>query len=250
MTPPEKSFFDGLGDLATPTNPTEFWTLVTAVGSLILLFVALRGLRSLKLTRDELKLTRTDMLNRAKRDALQSAMDRAQEWASRIIPENAAILEQIFQHKVPVFIASPAQVRFNPDNAEEVARAKQWCAALPEGMYGNSLRLLNHVEAWAMYFTTGLADHEVAFGPCAPTLCQMVMQDYAILLVTRADPASGKYPNTVTLFTQWLHLLAQQERGQATSQLLDKVRELQSKGPANPNLLPKPLGLDIDGTLK
>jgi hypothetical protein len=227
--------------LVVPTNPTEFWTFVTAVASLVLLFVAWRGLRSLVLTQK-------DMLTRATREARQCAIARAEEWAQELIPANQEILNKIAQHKVPVFVRSAAEVRFNPDNMSDVQRGIEWWNKTPEEVVFRSIHQLNAMEAWAMYFTSGLADSDLAFGPCAPTFCRMVIQNYALLLVLRSNNSSGVFPNTVTLYQAWLQRLEEEKRGKQAEQLLRQLQELQQKGSGHPvsppATLPKPLGMD------
>ena len=55
-----------------------------------------------------------------------------------------------------------------------------------------------------MYFAHELADEAVAYGPLAPSFLQIILQYYPVLLVLRATPGSGKYPNVVLLFHAWL----------------------------------------------
>ena len=228
-----------IADLVLPTGPAEFWALVAGVGTVVVMILAWQGLSSLGLTQ-------RDMLTRATRDARQGAITRAEEWAREIIVMNGVILTLAAQHKVPVFVSSTSEVRFDPDNAADLEKAGKWCNDLPPEIYTNSLRLLNRMEAWAMYFTCGLADPKMAFGPCAPTFCSMIVQNYALLLLMRAQKSSGKYPNAVKLFKAWLHLLEDEERGLQRGDLLKRLRALQAKGPANAESLPDPIGTDID----
>lgn len=65
----------------------------------------------------------------------------------------------------------------------------------------------------------------------------MIVQNYAILLVLRASPTAGKFPNAVKLFRSWNERLDQQD-------LLVQLAKLQSKGGVTHRLLP-PLGTDI-----
>jgi hypothetical protein len=225
-----------IANLVLPHNPIEFWALVTGVGTVLLIVVAWRGLSSLGLTQK-------DMLTRAKRDARQTAITRAEEWASEIVPMNYEVLRQFAANNIPVFVKTPAQVRFDPDNQTDLQAAQDWVNKLPGDTQRQSLTVVNRVEAWSMYFTNGLADSKVASGPCAAPFCSLIIQNYALLLIFRAMPSSGKFPNTITLFKAWLADLDEQERGLKKGALLRALRELQSKGPSK-GTLPDPLGLD------
>src|SRR3989449_11311938 len=102
--------------------------------------------------------------------------------------------------------------------------------ALPIYLYSSCVTLLNELEAWAMYFTNALADHQIAFGPCAPVYCSLIVQNYAILLVLRSRPSAGKFPHAVKLFKSWLELLEREQEGLKQGALLNELAKLQAKG--------------------
>lgn len=231
-------FLRGVWSLVWPTDAVGFWTMIAGLGTVALTILAYRGLRSLVLAK-------SDMLTRAVRDARECAVARCEELAKVIIPANAEILTAIAANRVPVFVKGADEVRFDPDNAQDVNAAKTWIAALPQGMYGDSIRLLNSLEGWAMYFTNGLADHQIAFGPCAPVFCSMIVQNYGILLTLRSSQTAGRFPNAVKLFKSWLELLEHEKRGLREGNLLKQLAELQKKGGIS-HTLPKPLGTQLD----
>jgi hypothetical protein len=216
-----------------------FWGMITGVGTLGLVYVAWRGLRSLGLQR-------SGLLTQAVRDARTSAIHRCEEFANQIIPLNAPILNALSQAKIPVFVMSEANVKLNPDNVGELPRARVWLGALPEGLYNQAIGMLNRLEAWSMYFTHELADARVAYGPCAPFFVSIVVQLYPVLLVQRnLDATSGKYPNIVELFSLWLAELDQEKLGLKEGQLLQEIAELQRRG-SRGTKLPTPLGTQLD----
>ena len=223
--------------LLKPTNPTEFWTMITGLGTVAIVVVAYRGLRSLGLTR-------SDMITRAVRDARESAIARCEEFAREIIPANVPILNSLAKNKVAVFAKGAAEVDFESEDAQRLANAKAWCAALPPGVLNDCIRFLNRLEAWSMHFTNALADEDIAFGPCAPQYCSMIVQNYAVLLTRRVAASAGKYPNAVKLFHGWLEKLERQKQGLKLGDLLKQLGDLQAKGIAH--RLPKPLGTQID----
>jgi hypothetical protein len=233
------TFWQSWIELLRPTNPTEFWTLVAGLGTAVLAGLAWSGLRSLGLTK-------SDMLTRATRDARECAIARSEEMASRLLPLNSEILESFAKAKVPVFVQNAGDVKFDPDNQTDLPRAHAWMKTIGVDMYNKSIGLLNALEGWAMYFTNGLADHEIAFPPCGPIYCSMIVQNYAILLNCRAGPGDGNFPNAVALFKGWNEMLDRQERGLKQGALLQELARLQAKGALN-HPLPKPLGTHLDG---
>jgi hypothetical protein len=223
--------------LMKPTNPAEFWTLVTALATVALTYLAYRGLRSLVLTKSA-------MLTQATRDARGSAIARCEEFAAEIIAANEPILNGLAANKIPVFVQSAPEVDFDRDDAPRLAKAQAWCNLLPKPLLNDCIRFLNKLEAWAMYFTNGVADHDIAFGPCAPQYCSMIVQNYAVLLTLRVRASAGKYPNAVKLFQGWLAKLEQQAKGLKVDDLLKQLAQAQAKGVKH--TLPKPLGTEID----
>lgn len=223
--------------VAEPTDAAGFWEMIEAIFNGALFVAAVIGLRSLVLTKRA-------MLTQAKRDARACAIARCEEWAREVIPRNGEIFKIFAQHKVQVFVKTIPEVRFDPDNFDEIKNAQAWLKALPEGVPKMMITHLNALEGWAMYFTHALADPDVAFGPCAPTYCTHVLQYYPMLLVLRANRGSGKFPNVVKLFKAWTAKFEMEQDGQEMRMLLKQLGALQSKGPAPVDPLPPPLGTD------
>ncbi len=234
-----REFWLRAGSVVVPTNPEEFWTVVSALCGVLVLSVAIRGLRSLKLTRE-------GMLNQAHRDARGCAIVRCEEFAAEIIPLNAGIVNAFAALKTPVFVEDAADVRFDPDTREDLARAQEWFDSLPPEVRSACVALMNRMEAWAMYFTHQLAEADIAFGPCGPYFCSRVVQLYPYLLIARnRDQSSGNYPNVVALFKAWIAQLEEERRGLIRGQLLEQLAELQARGSPRSTLKP-PLGTQVE----
>src|SRR5687767_9219577 len=95
-----------------PTDPGDFWTMVAAIVSAMLFVVAALGLRSLRLAKDELALTKQEMRTRAERDAVLCAMERCKEFAT-FIQRNTPIFQQYADNKIPVFVQAAENVQFD-----------------------------------------------------------------------------------------------------------------------------------------
>lgn len=222
--------------LLKPTNATEFWSLITGVGTLGLCLVAGWGLNSLRLTR-------RDMLHRAQRDGRVTAVMRCEEFARDIIPLNLPMLSALQREKTGVFVKNPTEVRFVDVSHDELIRASAWYGGAPVEVKTGIINLLNKLEAWSMYFTAQLADADVAYEPVGAIFCSLVIQYYSPLLLLRQDPSAGNYTNVVSLYEEWLAKLTASERAKREKELLDQVVALQNRGPAGARL-GKPLGYD------
>lgn len=222
----------------SPANPGEFWTMAYTVATFALVIAALRGLRSLSLAK-------ADILTRSKRESRQCAITRCEQMAEEIISRNSGLIVRLAAASVPVFVKSASDVAFDPDSEAHLAEARAWLQGLPLDIHTDCITHLNRLEAWAMYFTHGVADHEIAFGPCAPVYCSMIVHYYAVLLVRRAGQSSGKFPNAVQLFKSWREALELQKSGVKMDELVRQLSQLQNRRrPQAP--LPQPLGTRLD----
>lgn len=185
------------------------------------------------------------MLTQANREARACAIARCEEFAEEIIPNHTPIANSFAANQVPVFVREASAVKFDPDGSEHLERAIEWWSALPPETRHDCMKLLNRMEAWAMYFTNQLADPKVAFGPCGPFFCSLVIQLYAPLIILRQQDTSGNYPNTVKLFKAWMGEMEDQKRGLMEGELLQQLRALQARG-SQATRLPDPLGTRLE----
>lgn len=161
--------------------------------------------------------------------------------ARDIVSKNSNLITRSAAVSLPVFVKSADVVRFDPDASEHVAQAREWHQKMPADQQSDCIHLLNRLEGWSMYFTNGVADHEIAYGPCAPLFCSMIVRYYPILLLCRAGQSSGKFPNAVQLFQSWRAKLEDEQNGIKMQGLVQSLTDLQQRR-ANQPTLPAPLG--------
>lgn len=187
-----------------PTDGATAWIAIGAYAAALgaistvgLAAFAFRGLRSLTIARDEI-------VHRALRDAKLCAILRLEEVAKELVPLNTGVLNALAADGVAIFLSPNDVVTFEPDPTDLKA-ANAWLATLSVETYNLIVTFLNRMEAWSVYFTTGVADPDVAFGPIAPLLRSWVGQYYALLLILRSGVASssGKFPNLIQLHMLW-----------------------------------------------
>jgi hypothetical protein len=161
----------GWRHLVVPTNAMEFWTVALTLATVGLGGVAYFGLRSLSLSKK-------DMRNRATREETQCAIDRCNEMGRELLPLFTDILHDLTAKKIPVFVRDTSQVSFRKEEEDpKVASAIKWVGLLDSKSQNATIELLNRLECWAMFFTTNpaLASEKLAFEPCSTVFCQMVM---------------------------------------------------------------------------
>ena len=205
-------------ELIVPTDPVEFWTFAMTIVTVGLGLVAFFGLRSVSLSK-------ADMKNRGTREAAQAAIDHCDQMARVLIPAYLEILEGL--RGVPLFVNDPSQVSFEKtEETRKINQAIQWMSHVDRPLSDKTIDFMNRLETWSMSFThnPSLADERVAFEPCSAVFCQMVMSMYPMLLTQRRmNPASGPYQNIVMLFKGWY-------AKKAAGDLLDQLKRVQAEG--------------------
>jgi len=210
--------------LLVPTSPTETWAMATFFANVAVAVVAYLGLRSLTLSKK-------DMLDRAKREARTEAVRKCIEFGSDIIPLNGEVSNQLLANRVPVFVLDAEKAVFGEtDDPSEVKRAVKWVESLPPDLQNLTIRLLNRLEVWAMPFAHQLADHDIAFEPCARVYCQIVIQYYPSLLALRRNTTDGKFRNVIAVYDDWSTRLLSQDKSKQAQILLSEVSKYQSSG--------------------
>ncbi len=185
-----------------------------------MLYIAYRGLKALGLTKHEI-------VTRAEREAVHAAVIQCERFSKEILVKAHAI----HVAKAPVFVKSFATLNFDQDNEQHVKEAVEWFEGLPPEVRNTCSNFLNDLESWCMPFTAGVADRDIAYGPCSTPFFSLVVQYYPFLLVfRRANRISGSYPNVVGLFKHW------RKRRTVTEMdsILKRMQELDDKVPDLP----------------
>jgi hypothetical protein len=224
-----------LWPLAKPTTVSEFWTFVGAMTQVILVVVAVVGLKALVLTR-------RGLLTQNKRDALSCAIAQSEVFAREIIPANEPILGEFKALHMPVFVEGETGLNVHHPTTDQVKRAQAWVAKLPPDMYSKCVKQLNRLEAWSMYFTSKLADEKLVSISCGPAFVAIVLQLYPVLVVARLPRAAGKYPHTLRLLENWLAAMEEQDLGLREGHLQRQLAEVQARAKVKSPGLGEPIG--------
>jgi hypothetical protein len=149
---------------------------------------------------------------------------------------------------MPVFIQGERQLHLDDETPkDQLDRAQKWVDKVPGDVYSQCVTLLNRLEAWSMYFTSKLADEDLAFVSCGPIFVTMVLQLYPVLVVARTPRSAGKYPHTLRLLTSWLAAMEERELGLKEGHLQRQLAEIQNRDRAKGARIGKPLGTaDVD----
>jgi hypothetical protein len=173
------------------------WQMAGIVAEVVLAGAAVVGLGALFLTKK-------DMITRSKRDAIATAIAQCEYFGDRLIPEQGAVMASLTAAGVKLFYSEvEGPLKFDPTNRAELAKAQAWVKTLGGDLHNRCFTLLNHLEAFSMFFTTRLGDGEVAFGPISDIYCRTVGLMYPVILERRSSQNPEIYPNVVKLYDQW-----------------------------------------------
>ncbi len=178
------------------------------VAGISLAYLAYRGLAQIKLTKE---LASTN----AKREAFKLAVEECRYYAEQVVPARAALIE----------VAKTKRITFLPAVSFKLVKGEITDVVTPgrdiaaEGVTLNQdlLLYMNRVEAFAMAFTSGVADEMVAYRETARAFCQTLPETAPFINIMR-ERGIARYDSTIQLFELWHHRLS--------SEALTKQKEM------------------------
>ncbi|MEO8190382.1 MAG: hypothetical protein ABI682_08565 [Acidobacteriota bacterium] len=181
--------------------------LLYFLAGIVVAVAAVLALKHLRLAKEALETTKTEIKTRFKRDALILSAQQNEVFADKIIPLQAewATAVKTATGREPISWELK-NFDFNEGSFADPNAIAAWRAnAAFKDNTRLVIRVLNQMEAFAAYFITGAADEEQAFPNIAKAFCDFVRQfsPYLTLLRKRAGNESGHFPNLVALYQLW-----------------------------------------------
>jgi hypothetical protein len=178
----------------------EFWMMVAGLGAfaiagatLYLAFIARTGLAQIGVSRHEIK-------TRSQREAIAEALARCEDFRLTLVKEIGEVNDAFaVAKKTPLIVT----VRFGEISAAEQKLLVDWVDNLPAALYNKCIHVMNHLEAFAMAFTTRLADASIAYTPLSDVFCRSVIQYYPLIVYTRQRNGRDLYSNVAKLYEDW-----------------------------------------------
>ncbi len=205
-----------LSDLANPEYikaVRDTFEVLSFASTPILAILAWKGLKQIRVTRDVARIT-------ARRESFRLATERCEQFASVILPASEAV-DQVFEQKK----FSQFQKIIVEENDKGISiswkDSRKWLDELSKN--GDSVyRLANLLEGFALWFTCGIADENVAFRPCGSSFCGMVKQILPMLVME--NKRNKTYSHTLRLYVAWRDKI-KIEKNQAKQQELEMERK-------------------------
>lgn len=162
--------------------------------------VALVGYLALK----QIKIAKTDISIRVRREALLLAVQQCDIYAKIILPELRDLKSIEGKTNVPCFDKIPTDFNYQHLKKEYPIFIDVWEQKI-ENNYEACVKAsdtCNKLEAMAMYFVNGLADEKIAYDPLAINYCAMITRLYPWICVSRYTNGDI-YKNLIKLYETW-----------------------------------------------
>jgi hypothetical protein len=93
----------------------------------------------------------------------------------------------------------------------------------------DALDILNAMEAFAIYFTKGVADEEIAYSSIGRTYCFVVKKLYFDIAYSLEDDNDKSFNNLIELYTIWSNRLKSEKLSKEKEKLLSELDCLKMK---------------------
>lgn len=186
----------------------------------------LYGLKQLHISKKQVLATEETARLQNKRDSLKVTIEQCEYYKTHIVEPSSQL---IAKNKTPASSAKN-KVAFDAHlkiKVELIGDSKIDCKITNDMKpvleqefkeHGkNMLEIANCCEVFSLYFTSGIADHQIAFRPCAPGFCKTV--DTLIPYIATQHQDDKLFVNTLRLYLTWKKQLANER-------IVDQIEKL------------------------
>ncbi len=153
----------------------------------------------------QLYLAKRDIQLRSQREAATLAAAEARHFNTRIIELTTQARSATFAEKIELYEGEVGD--FSPDSVKDAALGRLWDDAHHQPKAAQALgvinSLLNELEAFALYFTKGVADEEIAFVAVGRYFCDLVRRYYPVIAKSRTEKQEDAFQPIVDLYHIW-----------------------------------------------
>lgn len=174
----------------------------------------------------QLFITRKTLIINSKRDAANLAAQQIKDYSDRIIPritkyDYILLKENIENIKIEIG-------DFNIEYLNQKLGEKKVNEILKERLKFVSfwLDVLNPMEAFATYFTKGVADEEIAFSSIGRTYCYSVENYFFEIANCRNLKDDNSFQNLIDLYKIWKERLKKNQLTKEQEELLVKLHQV------------------------
>ena len=193
--------------IALVAGQTPWWTSLEAWARIADIALGVSGFAAfyqLRLSRQSLQAAEADNKVRIRREAALHTAELCKRFADSTIPLFAVLEKEITQSGQPLPSWGLVDYSFSASSIAESAEANAWIERLTPSSAAAAIRMLNELEAVAMYLVSGVADERRAF-PILSRMFTSAVERLAPVLISMRTHAvgSGQFPSTVELYQLW-----------------------------------------------
>jgi hypothetical protein len=223
-----------------PAEPHHHWLELASWAATVLLcgFGAVTlyqikiAVQSVNLAAQQLEHSKRDLQIKSKRESIAFSIHQCEVLAADIIPKFDEIQKALMQNGYLYPSKMPDETF--PCELDQDQKGKEiWLS--DAALRTNLINALNALEAFAMYFTTDLADEEIAFSPAGLVFCNYCKQfQWFIGLFRSKTSAKPLYDNIVKLYEMWHPRLLTLQLDKQLQELSEKKQRLAVHAPQIP----------------
>lgn len=198
----------------------EILEVIYFISGPALVVIVYLGLSQIKVAREQVEAQRKATRINAKRDALKITSEQIMKYGSEVIP-----LQNVFNEKV-----KSEEIKFFTDSKVKITGREiqvKPCADDNEVKKLKSLiyeftSVMNAMEGFSVFFTSGVADEKVAFRSLSSTYCYFVKELLPLLVLVEAG--NKRFTATMQLFHIWYSRLESENLEKQKEELERKIK--------------------------
>lgn len=180
-------------------------------------------------------LAKTDSNVRLRREAIVIAANRCEQYAKEILPLLGRNVDDIGTLGISNNVWKLENNFLDESSIKDWNAANEWLSKLRQSEISNeTVRLLNILESFAIYFVKGAADEQVAYPSIGISFCEHIdgFAPYLILLRQQKIPGqtSGPFQNIATLYKIWSDRISKEALQIESNKISEKMSRIPSSG--------------------
>lgn len=151
----------------------------------------------------QLVIAKNDLAIRCRREAATLSASQICQYLSKIIPFNNLLDSKLKSYGYPEYAGEVG--KFTRDAISRILSKDELGKISDVGIKAAQefIDAFNAMEAFAVFFTKGVADEEIAFSSVGLTFCASIKKWYPFICMVRSEGNLNYYDNIVKLYQIW-----------------------------------------------
>lgn len=186
----------------------------------VLVVFAYLALSQIKVARQQIEVQREASRLSAKRDSLRVTSEQVAKYGADVIPLQNILFSKIRSEGVKYFEESKVIVA--DDKISVTPCASKAELAKLKLIMTEFVSVMNSMEGFSVYFTSGVADEEIAFRCISVTFCDSISRLLPFIVLIIND--DNRYTSTMKLFAIWNSRIQKESLEKQKATLEEKLK--------------------------